>query len=519
MSFGAVYCLYDDAEYLEISLFPLSKHLDKVIFLISDTPWNGNPSDNISTIDAVKKLCRENSHFELHQGHWANEVDQRNFGLEKLFEQNIDICFIIDNDEVYHEYQFLNIMQFIEANPEFDSYHIEWNTYWSKDYYCIAPREHYKPPIAVRVKNFQFVNMRSGITSVLILKGRPIAKLNTDKYNATIIPSSLAICFHLSYARNDAFIKRKIETFSHAPEILTNWYNDIWLKWNPEMRNLHPVTPHQYQIAVKEDFSILPDQLKTFIKKEKLLERTTSIIIPNWNSCDLLKRCLDLVEKHTSGYKVIIIDNGSKDGSVAFLKTIEDKYKVIYNPENVGFAPAINQGILASDPNSDILLLNVDAEVTPRWLHELYATMLRFPNAGMVGPLGNEVASGHQREGYVDDDCVTPNLYGYCLLILREVIEKIGLFDEQYSIGGYEDNDYGIRAKLAGYELYISAKSLVRHKAHQVYKLNGVDSYANDAINREKYLNKFFGVLLDVGKLVDVYQNPEIAKYMKLRIE
>ena len=110
------------------------------------------------------------------------------------------------------------------------------------------------------------------------------------------------------------------------------------------------------------------------------------------------------------------------------------------------------------------------------------------------------------------------NLYGYCLLIMREVIDKIGIFDEQYKIGGYEDNDYGIRAKLAGYELYISSKSLVKHKAHQVYEINGIDHYQNDGINREIYLNKFYGILLEYAKVYDMFSLNELAKITGLKI-
>jgi hypothetical protein len=78
-------------------------------------------------------------------------------------------------------------------------------------------------------------------------------------------------------------------------------------------------------------------------------------------------------------------------------------------------------------------------------------------------------------------------------------------------LGGYEDNDYGIRAKLAGYELYISAKSLVRHKAHQVYKLNNNPSkQENTATENEK---RWF--------VVHTYSGYEdaVAKSLKQRIE
>ena len=514
MKFGAVYCIYDDHEYLDISLEPIKDNVDKVLFLISRVPWNGEECDNSKTVQKVEQLCRDNEHFELLGGVWLNEIDQRNFGLSRFFAEGIDYCFVIDNDEIYHQHHFINIKEFIFRNPQIDAFHLEWNTYWNKDYYRIHPRENYQPVVAVKVKNFLFTIIRGGITSV-IRSEKNVLK-STGKYNALLIPPQVAICYHLSYARDDESTKRKFETNSHAPEFIKDWYSEVWLKWTPQMRNLHPVTPEQYQIAVKEDFSIFPASLKKFIKKEKLPDRICSIIIPNWNSCDFLKHCLKLVEENTSHpYEIIIVDNGSTDDSVEYIKSLD--CKKIFNEDNLGFAPAINQGIGSARKNSDICLLNVDAEVQENWLEEMYETMM-ISNCGMVGPLGNEVASGHQCEGYVSQDTITPNLYGYCLLILRELIDKIGFFDIQYRIGGYEDNDYGIRAKLAGYELYISAKSLVKHKAHQIYEKNKVDHYKNDEINREKYLNKFFGVLLEYGKINNLFQHEELSRELKLKI-
>ena len=113
MRFGAVYCLYDDHEFLDISVLPIKEYLDKVLFLISDVPWNGKKSDNTETLDKVKQLCEKNENFELIEGHWENEIDQRNFGLSHFFKNNIDYAFIIDSDEIYYENQFKNMKNYI----------------------------------------------------------------------------------------------------------------------------------------------------------------------------------------------------------------------------------------------------------------------------------------------------------------------------------------------------------------------------------------------------------------------
>jgi len=517
MKIGAIYCVYDDDEYLDISVLPIKDYLDKVLFLISDVPWNGKQSDNKCTIDKVKQLCEENKKFELIQGHWENEVDQRNFGLSKFEEERIDYAAIIDSDEIYHDFQFRNMITFIKQYPKYSAFHIEWDTFWKKDYYVIRPRENFQPLVVVKVRNFQFTFIRGGITSVIRTNGN-IIKTEAE-YNGTVIPTNIITGYHLSYARSDEYIKRKLETNSHHNEFIDNWYENVWEKWQPIMKNLHPITPRQYNIAIKSDMTTLPLQLRTFIKKEKLPNRKCSIVILNWNSYKLLEDCLNAISKNTNrkNIEVIIVDNGSSKDDVEFIKSIGSEFpiKTIFNSKNLGFVVGSNQGIRKADKDSDICLLNVDAVVQKNWLNELYETLMNHPRAGIVGPLGNEVPSGHQREGYVEQDTVTPNLYGFCMLIMREVIEKIGCLDERYIIGGYEDNDYCIRSKLARYETVISAKSLVRHKSHQVYRLNKIDEDERQkmhAVNERQYYNKFFGILLDYSKTNNLFRSEAFAK-------
>lgn len=517
MKYGAVICLYDDHEYLDPVIESISPFMEKILFIISDIPWNGKPSDNSSTINKVQDICSKNPACCLIRGKWDNEWDQRNYGLELLQKEAIHYCLVIDNDEVYHQHHLRNIIEYVEKFPTYDAFHIEWNTYWKKSYYRIHPRENFKPLIMVKTNSFLFTGIRLGTTEVIKVGSKTLMSPSAmNKYNGTIIPPNIATCYHLSYARSDDFMLRKLETNSHAREFIPEWFDNVWKKWTPEMKNLHPVTPEQYQKAIPEDFSRFPTSLKRFIKKEKLPQRRCTIIIPNWNSAELLRDCINHIRMNTSRpYKIIIIDNGStKDDSVEYIKSLG--VKAIFNAENKGFPASINQGIRAS--TDDVCILNVDAQVHKGWLDELYKTMINNPDCGMAGPLGNDVPSRHQCEGYVKNDTRTPNLHGFCILILKELINKIGLFDERYSLGGYEDSDYGIRAKLAGYELYISARSLVIHKAHQVYKLNDIDNYEDQKGKEYLYYNKFFGILLDYGKIYDLYENELFARNTGLLI-
>jgi hypothetical protein len=524
MKFGLICCLYDDHEYLDYVLPPFQK-LDKVLIMVSDRPWNGETSDNSRMIQHVKEICAVMPNFELVQGNWTTEKDQRNAGLTKLYKEGIDYTFIVDGDEIYHEGHVRNIMQFVQANPAVAAFHIEWNTFWTKKYYAITPRENFKPVVLVKTSSFMFIGLRQGTTEIT-RAGDMVFKSSTNSYNYTVIPPQVAICYHLSYARTDEAIKRKIETFSHATEIVDGWYENVWKKWTPESENLHPVTPMQYKRAVKYRFVDFPAQLQNLIKRERM-SIPCSILILNWNSCDLLRRCLSQIECNTSGvkYEVIIVDNGStKDESVQYLQSLTERsfifpFKIVYNKDNLGFAGGVNTGFAAANPESDVCLLNVDAEVQVGWLEELYTTMIGIPFCGLVGPLGNKVDSGYQAEGMIKGDAVVHNLHFYCVLILRSLIDQIGKFDTRFKMGGWEDNDYGTRAKLAGYTHAISARSLVRHEAHQVFKLNGLDHTGIDTINQKVFLDKYYAVLFEYAGIMDLYGVTDLAKKSGLILE
>lgn len=251
--------------------------------------------------------------------------------------------------------------------------------------------------------------------------------------------------------------------------------------------------------------------------------RNCSIIILNWNSSHLLHRCLTHVFNNTSKpYNLIIVDNGStKDGSKEYMNTLINTYPeltIVYNAKNLGFAGGVNSGMDVASTISDICLLNVDAMVQKGWLEALYETMSNTPKCGLVGPLGNDIACRFQCEGMTDKDIIVPNLHFFCVLIRREVVDKIGLFDIQYGLGTYDDNDYGTRARLAGYVHCISAKSLVEHEAHQVFRLNEIDWDRLEIENREKFLNKFFGIMLDYSQIYDFFYPPEKARSLGLII-
>ncbi|MEC7641594.1 MAG: glycosyltransferase family 2 protein [Nitrospinota bacterium] len=196
-----------------------------------------------------------------------------------------------------------------------------------------------------------------------------------------------------------------------------------------------------------------------------------SIIVPNWNGIRFVGMCLEsLAKSRFDGAEVIVVDNGSSDGS---RELIEEQYPwvlLIKLPDNMGFARACNEGIRASKAEY-IVLLNNDIEVDPDWLQELYEGMERHPECGMgttkmmflhdreafynTGDLfhawscgggrgqGEKDVGQYDREEYVFGACAGAGIYR------RELFQTIGLFDEDFFIFA-EDVDLNLRSQLRG---------------------------------------------------------------------
>jgi GT2 family glycosyltransferase len=193
----------------------------------------------------------------------------------------------------------------------------------------------------------------------------------------------------------------------------------------------------------------------------------TSLVIAVWNQLDYTKRCLESIERCTAApYELIVVDNGSSDGTREFLQTV--KGRVITNEKNLGCARAWNQGIRASR-GEVVGILNNDIVVTPGWLEGLLAFM-RETGHGLVSPSAREGRLDYDLDEYARGfvrDCAGAarqgDMYGACMLIRRDVIERVGQFDEGFLYGGCEDIDFWWRMKQAGYSVGMTGSVLIHH--------------------------------------------------------
>lgn len=210
-----------------------------------------------------------------------------------------------------------------------------------------------------------------------------------------------------------------------------------------------------------------------------------TVVVPNWNGRHLLATCLQALRMQTlRDFQVIVVDNGSTDGSVQFLKENFPFARVIANASNLGFAAAANQGIRASE-SQYIAMLNNDTEAAPDWLAALIESAESDTNAGMCASkmvfadrpevinstgicVDRAGIAWDRRGGEIDDERESEpvDVFGPSAgagLYRRAMLEEIGLFDEDF-FAYLEDVDLAWRARRAGWRcLHVPAACVVHH--------------------------------------------------------
>ncbi|CAM4332750.1 glycosyltransferase family 2 protein [Paenibacillus tarimensis] len=218
----------------------------------------------------------------------------------------------------------------------------------------------------------------------------------------------------------------------------------------------------------------------------------TSIIIPGHNGLQLLQSCVASIRSYTdqavTPYEIIAVDDGSVDGTAMWCAA--EQIPFVRLPVSNGYPRACNAGLrLAS--GSNLVLLNNDVTVAPRWLQNLLTALHSSHDIGMAGPVTN-YASGRQQVNYPFADMQefqriageinrsnpdkweeVQRLVGFCMVIKREVYERAGKLDEQFSPGHYEDDDYCRRVHGLGCRMLMCKDTLVHHAGSASFNLRG----------------------------------------------
>ncbi|MCX5677921.1 MAG: glycosyltransferase family 2 protein [Candidatus Omnitrophica bacterium] len=242
------------------------------------------------------------------------------------------------------------------------------------------------------------------------------------------------------------------------------------------------------------------------------------IIIPVWNQLSFTKDCIDSIRKNTPGeYGLIVIDNASGEETVNYLEGLkasgELPLRLIRNSENLGFVRAVNQGMTASEAPF-LCLLNNDTIVTKDWLKEMIAVADSSADIGIVNPssnnLGQKPADGEPVDLYAEKirrlsgrSVELGAAIGFCMLIKRELIRKIGLFDEIYGMGNFEDTDFSRKAVKEGYRCVRACGAYVYHRESSSF--GKVKTFDED-FNRNKEIFEFrWGKPKRIAYILDLY--------------
>ncbi len=324
------------------------------------------------------------------------------------------------------------------------------------------------------VKAYEMLATGKPVVAVSLPELRPMAEQNVLALADTA--EQFAATIEQALASNDSMQRQRRQAFAAANTWKTRW-DDL----NGAIEELFPLT---------------------------------SILIATYNNLELNKACLDSIFRRTDypRYEIIVVDNGSTDGTADWLAEIakdEPKLRVILNRENRGYAGANNQA-LEQARGEYLCLLNNDTVVTHGWLSTLIRHLQKIPGLGLAGPVSNSVGNDAKipvdyrnlasMPGWAahycrkhDGQTVPIDMLGFfCAVMPRSVYETVGPLDERFGLGYFEDDDYCFRVRRHGYAIRFARDAFVHHWKEASFNLLGENRYRRLYFeNRRKFEAKW----------------------------
>lgn len=417
-----------DYEYLIKSISSYYDIADEIILGLDENliSWSNLPinidknkvKNDILAMDCDGKIKIIEGNFHSQGEPMKNDTYERNF-LSKLCKDDNWIVSVDADEAIPNSEEFKKLVENSDSNFQLVCTWINLFKKISDDKYVkINTDESFF--VATKLKG-QYVKCRETTQSI---KQLPIKIL------------------HYSWCRSEDELYTKLKNWSHSQDFDTDKWLAIWKSIDEynymHFYNIHPLYPTFWPslslININERFSVKPKYPKT------------SIIIGTYNHCeDLLKPCCEALVEYTNleDKEIIIVSNGSKDNTKEYVESLGKPFKLLWFNDPLGYSKANNEGIKVAIGDY-IILLNNDAFLLPQekdtWINMLLEPF-RDEKVGITSPIkGHNVASNELFMMF------------FCVMIKKEIIEKIGLLDESFK-SGCEDVDFSIRVKNSGYDI------------------------------------------------------------------
>ena len=268
MTIAAVFCVYNEEEYLEYSVRAILPAVDRVFICLGKVPYNaynpaareGSRPDRTEVV--VDQLERSNPKIRVLKGTWDSEVDHRNAGLQLCLEEGIDYYWLVDGDEVYRRDHLENIRKGIAGRPGVGTFIVKCHIFWRSFSYRIPAQQMSWRPRRI----FKITRFRNTLGIHLPYRCRFIGQNEMNSLGPIYeFPPEEAVFYHFSYARSARAMEDKFRTFSHAHEIRQEWVDQVWKRWpdQRQMTNIHPVDPPKFPQAFHVEAEDFPEILRS----------------------------------------------------------------------------------------------------------------------------------------------------------------------------------------------------------------------------------------------------------------
>lgn len=241
MRFAAHILNFNQDRWILQNIKMIGPYVDRIYVSYGNKPWAYNKKARAEWVNpADPELLKQSEHYDkikVLRGNWPIQHQQRNVCVDLANKEGFDYLFAIDADEFYHDEDLKEAIGYVGHHPDCDCYRTHWIMFWKDFDHVIS---HKKKRIVVNGPQF-LINLKRGnrFRYKRMVTGENCVRLKT-------------VCYHMTYVLTDEECWMKINTWGAFKRIKPKeWYNNVWLQWTPEMRNLHLYRPKEWGCAIK----------------------------------------------------------------------------------------------------------------------------------------------------------------------------------------------------------------------------------------------------------------------------